>query len=169
MALLKAIIKLPNTFAHEKNRVYEILSQNGYKKEEIFYLNVWMLRYGIGSYSAGRSSITTVRAVEKFCIWVCSQEEEYPDDVYRLCKELIQDFKEYPVHIGGQEGILEAMHCQVQVKNVKVYLLLYELRNIRNFNWAWLHIDLRAAKYEPLLEKLGQKRVPTLCRENPGW
>ena len=157
MALLKAIIKLPNTFAHEKNRVYEILSQNGYKKEEIFYLNVWMLRYGIGSYSAGRRSITTVRAVEKFCIWVCSQEEEYPDDVYRLCKELIQDFKEYPVHIGGQEGILEAMHCQVQVKNVKVYLLLYELRNIRNFNWSWLHIDLRAAKYEPLLEKLGQK------------
>ena len=143
MALLKAIIKLPNTFAHEKNRVYEILSQNGYKKEEIFYLNVWMLRYGIGSYSAGRRSITTVRAVEKFCIWVCSQEEEYPDDVYRLCKELIQDFKEYPVHIGGQEGILEAMHCQVQVKNVKVYLLLYELRNIRNFNWSWLHIDLR--------------------------
>ena len=66
-------------------------------------------------------------------------------------------FKAYPVHIGGQEGILEAMHCQVQVKNVKVYLLLYELRNIRNFNWSWLHIDLRAAKYEPLLEKLGQK------------
>lgn len=157
MALLKALIKLPNTFAHERNRVYEILFQNGYKKEEIFYLNVWMLRYGIGSHSAGRNSITTVRAVEKFCIWVCNQEEEYPDEVYRLCKELIQDFREYPVHIGGQEGILEAMHCQVRVKNVKVYLLLYELRNIRKFNWSWLHIDLRTAKNEPLFEKLGQK------------
>ena len=82
MALLKAFIKLPNTFAHERNRVYEILSQNGYKKEENFYINVWMLRYGIGSHSAGCNSITTVRAVEKFCIWVCNQEEEYPDEVY---------------------------------------------------------------------------------------
>ena len=156
MTLLKAIIKLSNTFAHEKNRIYEILSQNGYKKEEIFYLNVWMLRYGSGSYSAGRNSITTVRAVENFCIWVCNQEEEYPDEVYRLCKELIRDFKEYPVHIGGQEGILEAMHCQVQVKNIKVYVLLYELRSIRNFNTSWLYIDLRTVKYEPLFEKLGK-------------
>ena len=157
LALLKAIIKLPNTFAHEKNRVYELLSQNGYKKEEIFYLNVWMLRYGIGSHSAGCDSITTVRAVENFCIWVCNQEEEYPDEVYQLCKELIQDFNEYPVHIGGQEGIFEAMHCQMQVKNIKVYLLLYELRNIREFNRSWLHIDLRTAKFESLFEKLGQK------------
>ena len=156
MTLLKAIIKLSNTFAHERNRIYEILSQNGYKKEEIFYLNVWMLRYGSGSYSAGRNSITTVRAVENFCIWVCNQEEEYPDEVYRLCKELIRDFKEYPVHIGGQEGILEAMHCQVQVKNIKVYVLLYELRSIRNFNTSWLYIDLRTVKYEPLFEKLGK-------------
>ena len=156
MTLLKAIIKLSNTFAHERKRIYEILSLNGYKKEEIFYLNVWMLRYGSGSYSAGRNSITTVRAVENFCIWVCNQEEEYPDEVYRLCKELIRDFKEYPVHIGGQEGILEAMHCQVQVKNIKVYVLLYELRSIRNFNTSWLYIDLRTVKYEPLFEKLGK-------------
>lgn len=157
MALLKAIIKLPNTFAHEQSRIYEILSQNGYKKEEIFYLNVWMLRYGIGFHSAGPYSITTVRAVEKFCVWICNQEEEYPDEVYRLCKQLIQDFKEYPVHIGGREGILEAMHCRIQVKNIKVYLLLYELRDIGNFNELWLQIDLRTAKYETLLEKLGQK------------
>jgi len=157
MALLKAIIKLPNTFVHERNRVYETFSQNGYKKEEIFYLNVWMLRYGVGSHSAGCDSITTVRAVENFCIWVCNQEEEYPDEVYQLCKELIQDFNEYPVHIGGQEGIFEAMHCQMQVKNIKVYLLLYELRNIRKFNRSWLHIDLRTAKFESLFEKLGQK------------
>lgn len=158
MTLLKAIIKLPNTFAHETNRIYEILSQNGYKKEEIFYLNVWMLRYGSGSYSAGRYSITTVRAVEKFCIWVCNQEEEYPDEVYRLCEKLIHDYREYPVHIGGQEGILEAMHCQVQVKNVKVYLLLCELRSTGNFNMSWLYIDLRTAKYEPLFEKLGKNK-----------
>ena len=62
------------------------------------------------------SQITWERASESFCIFICNQEKEYSEELYQLCRELIQKHRSYEIKIGGYDGILGAMKCQVTVK-----------------------------------------------------
>ena len=103
------------------------------------------------------SQITWERASESFCIFICNQEKEYSEELYQLCRELIQKHRSYEIKIGGYDGILGAMKCQVTVKNSKIYALLHTYAGERQANPSWFFIPSCKTQAKKIFSLLGKR------------
>lgn len=162
---LKLLGKLQYIHAKEDSDIFRRLEEIGYQKAEILYLNLRMIQAGIYDGVETVSQITWERAAEHFCIFFCNQRKEFPEDIYRLCQELIQIHHSYEIKIGGHYGILESMKNQVVVRNIKVYELLYPYKRDQQTNQEWFFIPLDKAQAEKILLLIGKNDFDKRVRE----
>ena len=89
------MVKMQHTHVKERSELFQQMRKAGYQKEEIFYLNLRMLQAAKEDKLETVSQITWERASESFCIFICNQEKEYSEELYQLCRELIQKHRSY--------------------------------------------------------------------------
>lgn len=164
-AKLKLLGKLQHIYAKEGSDIFKQLEEMGHQKAEILYLNLQMLQAGRCDGIETVSQITWERAAEHFCIFFCNQREDFPEEVYRLCEELIRVHCSYEIKIGGHDGILEAMKDQVAVRNIKVYELLYSYRGNQKTNPEWFFIPSDKEQAGKILLLIGKKDFDERVRE----
>ena len=100
-----------------------------------------------------------------FAFFICNQEKEYSEELYQLCRELIQKHRSYEIKIGGYDGILGAMKCQVTVKNSKIYALLHTYAGERQANPSWFFIPSCKTQAKKIFSLLGKKDFDKKIRE----
>lgn len=162
---LKLLVKIQHTHVKEQTELFQQMQKAGYQKDEIFYLNLRMLQAAKEDKVENVSQITWERASEYFCSFICNQKEEYMEEVYALCGELIKQHFSYEIKIGGYNGILEAMRHRVTVKNTKVYALLYPYADKQQANETWFFIPLCKTQAKEILSFLGKKNFDKQIRE----
>lgn len=156
---------MQHTYVKERSDLFQQMRKAGYQKEEIFYLNLRMLQAAKEDKLETVSQITWERASESFCIFICNQEKEYSEELYQLCRELIQKHRSYEIKIGGYDGILGAMKCQVTVKNSKIYALLHTYAGERQANPSWFFIPSCKTQAKKIFSLLGKKDFDKKIRE----
>ena len=162
---LKLLIKMQHTHVKERSELLQQMQKAGYQKEEIFYLNLRMLKAAKEDRIETVSQITWERASESFCAFICNQKKSYPKEIYKFCGELLKEHFVYGIKIGGYNGILEAMRYQVTVKNSKVYALLYPYAGKQQANPKWFFIPLCKTQAKEILLFLGKKDFDKQIRE----
>lgn len=162
---LKLLVKMQHTHVKERSELFQQMRKAGYQKEEIFYLNLRMLQAAKEDKLETVSQITWERASESFCIFICNQEKEYSEELYQLCRELIQKHRSYEIKIGGYDGILGVMKCQVTVKNSKIYALLHTYAGERQANPSWFFIPSCKTQAKKIFSLLGKKDFDKKIRE----
>jgi len=162
---LKLLVKMQHTHVKERSELFQQMRKAGYQKEEIFYLNLRMLQAAKEDKLETVSQITWERASESFCIFICNQEKEYSEELYQLCRELIQKHRSYEIKIGGYDGILGAMKWQVTVKNSKIYALLHTYAGERQANPSWFFIPSCKTQAKKIFSLLGKKDFDKKIRE----
>ena len=162
---LKLLVKIQHSHVKEQTELFQQMQKAGYQKEEIFYLNLCMLKAAKEDRIETVSQITWERASESFCAFICNQKKSYPKEIYKFCGELLKDHFVYGIKIGGYNGILEAMRYQVTVKNSKVYALLYPYAGKQQANPKWFFIPLCKTQAKEILLFLGKKDFDKQIRE----
>lgn len=157
MDALKYLIRLPFANANGTGVLQKKLIENGYSIEEIQFLNmalIWNVRTADG---ISRDSITAERIAVDVCRQFLHGQEEYPQPVYQLCKNLCNYYREFSIKINGWENIFEAAGSSVEVSNTAIYRVLHSFKKAKHVKTEWHHIDLTDAKWDSLFEWLGEE------------
>lgn len=157
MDALKYLIRLPFANANGTGVLQKKLIENGYSIEEIQFLNmalIWNVRTADG---ISRDSITAERIAVDVCRQFLHGQEEYPQPVYQLCKNLCNYYREFSIKINGWENIFEAAGSSVEVSNTAIYRVLHSFKIAKHVKTEWHHIDLTDAKWDSLFEWLGEE------------
>ena len=72
---------MQHTHVKERSELLQQMQKAGYQKEEIFYLNLRMLKAAKEDRIETVSQITWERASESFCAFICNQKKSYPKEI----------------------------------------------------------------------------------------
>lgn len=146
---LKQLVKLSKTNAANANgALEEQFIKNGYKKEEVIFLNGILT--GARRY-LDPNSLTAEKIAVRVLKTFLPGEKMYPDVVYELCETLLRKYACFPVHLGGQEKIQKCLDG-MKVENVRTFLTLFPFRE--NGVKEWHYINLNQKKWHCLAAQL---------------
>ena len=146
------MVKLSQTNAANANgALEEQLIKNGYKKEEVIFLNGILT--GARRY-LDPNSLTAEKIAVKVLKTFLPGEKMYPDVVYELCETLLRKYDCFPVRLGGQEKIQNCLYG-MKVENVRTFLTLFPFR--KNGMKEWHYINLNQEKWHCLAAQLKEE------------
>lgn len=151
-AVLKQVVKLSQTNAANANgALEEQLIKNGYKKEEVIFLNGILT--GARRY-LDPNSLTAEKIAVRVLKTFLPGEKMYPDVVYELCETFLRKYDCFPVRLGGQEKIQNCLYG-MKVENVRTFLTLFPFR--KNGMKEWHYINLNQEKWHCLATQLKEE------------
>lgn len=151
-AVLKQVVKLSQTNAANANgALEEQLIKNGYKKEEVIFLNGILT--GARRY-LDPNSLTAEKIAVKVLKTFLPGEKMYPDVVYELCETFLRKYDCFPVRLGGQEKIQNCLYG-MKVENVRTFLTLFPFR--KNGMKEWHYINLNQEKWHCMATQLKEE------------
>lgn len=151
-AVLKQVVKLSQTNAANANgALEEQLIKNGYKKEEVIFLNGILT--GARRY-LDPNSLTAEKIAVRVLKTFLPGEKMYPDVVYELCETFLRKYDCFPVRLGGQEKIQNCLYG-MKVENVRTFLTLFPFR--KNGMKEWHYINLNQEKWHCLAAQLKEE------------
>lgn len=160
VALLKALLVIPTKQIKENNEEYKILIENGYKKEEIMYLNYSLLYFtNIPKKVRLGKSITEERIAIDFCKIILNNANQQHIAIYELIKNMLKEYRYFDIKCEGKEGLKEAIKNELEITNPITFLEFYEefYGNIFTFDilekkWDILSLKMESNKYKKLFD-----------------
>lgn len=154
--VLKYLIRLPYTNANGANGLQCRLQENGYSIDEIRFLNMSLIWNPEVPFGIERDSITAEKIAVDVCIEFLNSKEVYPEAAYELCEKLCSYYYSFPIKINGWENIFEGLNSFVEVKNLRVFCLLYKFKDKHHVSQEWRYIDLVDSTWGSLYKWLGE-------------
>lgn len=124
--LFKALITMPTGLINQDSKTYQILTKNGYTKEEISFLNYICLFYSSvpKSVKIGKSIVEEKIAIN-FCINILNSENSYSDDVYDFVDTMLSDYYKFDIKCYGFTSIKDALINSINIKLPKTFIKFY--------------------------------------------
>jgi len=136
MELYRCLISIPTTLAKEDSKIYNVLKENNYSKEEISYLN-----YAIIQYKPVPNTVRTGKSIveEKIALNMCevliNSEKTHTKAVYNYIKNVINYYRTFDIKCYGYQTIKDALENTVNIKNPRTFIELYEIMNKKIFSF----------------------------------
>ena len=139
ISLLKALIKIPTEIIideiraskNENKSYYQELTENGYSKEEIVFLNyILLFFYTVPKRIFLGKSVIEERIATNFCKILINSNTTYTNDVYDLISNTLLKYNKYFIKCYGKYSILDVLDKELNVVNpVTFAILFYYLQN----------------------------------------
>lgn len=162
LEILKSITRLPFVYAHEKNTIGMKLRRTGYSEAEVIYLNLILAKYVKLPDTLVEHKITIEKMAVNACQFYLSSITTYAENIYKFCKELFMEFREFEIKISGAKGIVSMLKPILKVNSVAAYQFLYQFRKWEGVNEEWFFVDLTDKKWFPLFEWLDRETFEKL-------
>ncbi len=138
--LIKTIVKIPTGLIKEDSKVYNILIDNKYTKEEIAFLNYRLIYYqSIPNIVKIGNSIVEEKIAINFCKKILNSENTYTDDVYELIMTMLDEYRRFQIKYLGYKGLKEAIVNSIDIKNPKVFIKFYEILDYHIYSFDILN------------------------------
>ena len=154
--VLKYLIRLPYTNANGANGLQCRLQENGYSIDEIRFLNMSLIWTPEVPFGIEKDAITAEKIAVDVCKEFLNSKEVYPEAAYELCENLCSYYCSFPIKINGWENIFEALNTDVEVRNLKVFCLLYQFKDKHHVSQAWKYIDLVDPTWGSLYKQMSE-------------
>lgn len=158
MSILKALIIVPTKQIKENDIAYQTLSENGYQKEEIAYLNYAILYYvNIPKTVRIGNSITEERIAIEFCKIILDECKEYSQSMYDLLKKMIEEYNRFDIKCEGYGRLKDILEEKIGISNPITFLEFYEI-----FNKEIFRFDILDERWDILVEKMDSEEYKEL-------
>ena len=140
---------------------YKELIDNGYTKNEIFYLNYLVLYYSpVPKSILVGNSIVEEKIATKLCETLINSEETHNENIYELIRKILKKYDVYQIKCCGYSGIKKALEYKIDIVNPITFVeLYYDLDenlysfNILNKKWDLVANKMNSSKYQKLFDK----------------
>lgn len=158
--LFKALISIPTTLVKQDSKIFNVLLENKYTKEEIAFLNYILIHYqAVPNCVRIRKSIVEEKIAIKCCKTLLNSETIFSDYIYDLISTILNKYKYFEIKCYGFEGILDAISSTVNIKIPQVFIKFYNKLSpsIHSFDildkkWDIVQKGLDASEYEKLFD-----------------
>ena len=165
IALLKALIKLPTGFQKEDTNVYECFIENGYTREEIWYLNYLVPYFSpVPKCISIEYSIVEEKIATNLCKILINSSKTHTEDMYEFIKNVLKKYDKYQIKCYGFTGIKQVFEDNIDIINPitfsKLYFYLDE--NLYSFNildekWDIVVKNMSCNEYQDLFDNFLEK------------
>lgn len=136
MELFRCLISIPTTLVKEDSKIYSVLKENSYSKEEIAYLNYAIIQYKpVPNTVRIGKSIVEEKIALNMCEILINSERTYPKAVYNYIKNIIDYYRTFDIKCYGYQRIKDALKNNVNIKNPRTFIELYEIMNKQTFSF----------------------------------
>lgn len=159
--LFRCFINVPTGLIKEDSKIYGVLKENNYTKEEIAFLN-----YSIIKYRPVPNTVRTGKSIveEKIALNMCevllNSEITYPNNIYLYIKDTLSNYYTFEIKCYGFERIIDALENTVNIKNPRTFIELYETlkKQIYSFDilddkWDIVAKEFSLKDYRDLFDK----------------
>lgn len=154
--VLKALMKLPYTYAKEDSKVFQTLHSAGYDRMEIVFANSYMVLTDRIYDGPQKEGITAEKIAAECCITFLNHKEELELELYDYLAMLFEKYAEFSVKYQGNEGIWNAVSTQIHPSNPKTVLWMIEnLKEAGRFPYCF---DVYDAKWDVLSDNLDSRK-----------
>lgn len=136
MELFKCLIKIPTTLVKKDEKIYRVLKENSYSKEEIAYLNYMIIQYEpVPNTVRMRNSIVEEKLALNMCEILINSEKTYPKEIYDYIKYIINHYRSFDIKCYGYQGIKDALEKTLNIKNPRTFIELYGIMDKKIFSF----------------------------------
>lgn len=158
MELFRCLISIPTIFAKEDSKIYNVLSENNYSREEIAYLNYAIIQYNpVPNTVRMRKSIVKEKIALNMCKVLINSEKTYSKATYNYIKEVINNHINFEIKCYGYQRIKDALENIINIQNPKTFIELYEIMDKRIFSF-----DILSDKWDIVASEFGESEYRDL-------
>lgn len=169
IALLRALTKIPTglqieeieTSKNENTTVCKELTNNGYSKEEIIYLNYLLLYYDtVPKRIIIGCSVIEEKIATNLCKILINSEKTYTEDVYDLIVDILYKYEKFYIKCYGYYKIKDVLDKELDIINPITFSEMYYAldTNLYSFNildkkWDIVATKTEGVKYQEIFDK----------------
>lgn len=165
MALFRALVGLPTSFAKDGSRSRNILLENRYSLEEIVYANNTLLDYIPVRGTIPRSSMVAEKIAIEFCTVFLSSEHVHAEDTYSYLAWLFQRYKHFDIRCYGNDTLEFAVSGTARLKTPETFIWLYRIFQSRSL----FHFDILDPKWNALAKWMSEEDYLVLFNSQLLW
>lgn len=159
--LFRCFINVPTGLIKEDSKIYGVLKENNYTKEEIAFLNYSIIKYRpVPNTVRTRKSIVEEKIALNMCEVLLNSEMTYPNSIYVYIKDTLSHYNTFEIKCYGFERIIDALENTVNIKNPRTFIELYETlkKQIYSFDilddkWDIVAKEFSLKDYRDLFDK----------------
>lgn len=158
--LFKAIITIPTCLIKQDSKIFKVLIDNGYTKEDISFLNYICLFYSSipNTVRIGKSIVEEKIAIE-FCINILNNHSKYSNEIYDLIFTMFSDYYNFDIKCYGYTGIKDAVINYLDISIPEVFIKFYHKLDRKLFafdilddKWNIVEQEFRPEDYRDLFD-----------------
>lgn len=158
--LFKAIITIPTCLIKQDSKIFKVLIDNGYTKEDISFLNYICLFYSSipNTVRIGKSIVEEKIAIE-FCINILNNHSKYSNEIYDLIFTMFSDYYNFDIKCYGYTGIKDAVINYLDITIPEVFIKFYHKLDGKLFafdilddKWNIVEQEFRPEDYRDLFD-----------------
>lgn len=140
--ILKSLLHLSCKYIKEQSPAYLRLTENGYSRQELFYMNFLIPMETNLTDSLDKSSITMERMALDSCRELLNAEKIESEKLYELCQYQLENYKIYNVRLEEKQGIIQSLENIICLKNAETFRFLYQLNENFQLPLSWFYVDI---------------------------
>jgi len=134
--LFKCLINVPTALIKENSKIYNLLMENNYSKEEIAFLNYSIIKYRpVPNTVRTRKSIVEEKIALNMCEVMLNSEMTHSNNIYAYIKDTLSHYNTFEIKCYGFERIIDALENTVNIKNPKTFIELYRIFKNKIFSF----------------------------------
>lgn len=158
--LFRCFINVPTGLIKEDSKIYGVLKENNYTKEEIAFLNYSIIKYRpVPNTVRTRKSIVEEKIALNMCEVLLNSEMTYPNSIYVYIKNTLSYYNTFEIKCYGFERIIDALENTVNIKNPRTFIELHRIFKNKIFSfdilddkWDIVSIEFESNDYRDLFD-----------------
>ena len=158
--LFKCLINVPTALIKENSKIYNLLMENNYSKEEIAFLNYSIIKYRpVPNTVRTRKSIVEEKIALNMCEVMLNSEMTHSNNIYAYLKDTLSHYNTFEIKCYGFERIIDALENTVNIKNPKTFIELYRIFKNKIFSfdildekWDIVSKEFKSKDYRDLFD-----------------
>lgn len=163
--IIKSLMQLPIHAVNEGNSYWERLFDAGYSGQEILFLNMNLPFLSDDAERIKKDSITMERIVAQGCKKILNAEKVEDQRLFREVTKFLSIYRNFSICIGGAKDLTEYLQYEVQIRNVEIFLYLYQREQDSLIDKRWFLVELPEDRWDKLPFLLGEEQYLCLFEE----
>ena len=139
--ILKSLLNLSCKYIKEKTPAYLRLTENGYSRQEILYMNFLLPLETTLPDVLDKDSITMERMALDSCRELLNAEKIESGAIYELCQFQIDSYSYLKIKLEGEADIIGLLRDAIHLKNAETFRFLYQSKK-RKLPESWFWVDI---------------------------